>query len=212
MCWLRKNENVVDHGRGRSKVNGQFEMVGTMQNPDWGLTNALGILASDHELSRTTYRGQLARLKCHKKFAHPGLERDRLFRARYCHVGEYGSNCVACDQNELVQRPPRAEDDKNKLVFHRGRIANGNSVIQDGELRDQISARCHGALCVEVESAGVDVNRRCLVIRGISDYADSHKKDVWRFHAAGNAAEFTRELLRRIQPGVVKNMEGTTES
>jgi hypothetical protein len=47
-------------------------------------------------------------------------------------------------------------------------------------------------------AAGVDANRRCLVIRGISDYADSHKSDVWRSHAAGKAAAFARELLCRV--------------
>ena len=198
----------VYHDRGRSKVDGKFEIVGTMQNPDWRLMNALSILVSDHELGRTEFSDQLARLQDHKKFAYPRLERDRLFRAAYHHIGEYGSNCVACDRNQLVQRPQRTEDDKNKLVFHQGRIATGNSVIQDGELRDQISARCDGALCVEMEAAGVDVNRKCLVIRGISDYADSHKNDLWKSHAAGNAAAFARELLCRIQPDTVKGMEG----
>jgi nucleoside phosphorylase len=200
----------VYHERGRSKVDGQFETVGTMQNPDWRLANALGVLASDHELGRTTFDKQLARLQHHKnkkKFAHPGLKHDNLFKAAYHHVGSYGSKCMACDQSELVQRPQRTEEDLHTLVFHRGRIATGNAVIRDGELRDLIRARCDGALCVEMEAAGVDANRRCLVVRGISDYADSHKSDIWRSYAAGNAAAFTRELLCRIQPGEVKEME-----
>ena len=204
----------VYHDRGRLKVDRQFEIVGTMQDPDWRLTTALGILASDHELDQTRFDDQLARLlrhKKHKKFAHPGLEFDRLYKPAYHHSGSYGNKCKSCDPNELVQRPHRREDDKHTLVFHQGRIATGNAVIQDGEIRDQIGAKCYGALCVEMEAAGVDVNRRCLVIRGISDYADSHKNDIWRSHAAGNAAAFTRELLCRIQPDVVKDMEGVTE-
>ncbi|KAF2647204.1 TPR-like protein [Lophiostoma macrostomum CBS 122681] len=202
----------VYHNRGRSKVDGEFEMVGTMQNPEWRLLQALSILASDHEMGKPTFADQLKRLQKYKKLAHPGLDHDRLFRAAYHHIGDYRSNCVACDQNELVQRPARTEDDKRSFIFHRGRIATGNSVIQDGELRDQIGARCDGALCVEMEAAGVDVNKRCLVIRGISDYADSHKNDVWKSHAAGNAAAFARELLCRIQPDVVKDMEGVSEA
>ncbi|KAF2494969.1 hypothetical protein BU16DRAFT_590237 [Lophium mytilinum] len=206
----------VYHDRRRLKVNGDFEIMGTMQDPDWRLQNALSILDSDYELGKTTFEHQLARLvtrKNKKKFVHPGLEHDRLFMAT-CrhHIGYYGSDCVACDQSQLVQRPQRTEEDMNELVFHRGRIATGNSVIQDGELRDQIRARCDGALCVEMEAAGVDVNRKCLVIRGISDYADSHKNDRWKFYAAGNAAAFTRELLCRIQPGVVKDMKAAVEA
>ncbi|KAL8930825.1 MAG: hypothetical protein Q9208_000366 [Pyrenodesmia sp. 3 TL-2023] len=201
----------VYHDRGRSKV-GNFELIGTMANPDWRLTNALSILASDHKLGQSKFADQLARLRDHKEFAYPGLEHDRLFRAGYHHVGDYNSNCAVCDIQELVQRPPRTENDRGKLVFHRGRIATGNSVIQDGELRDQIRTKCDGAICVEMEAAGVDVNRKCLVIRGISDYADSHKSDVWRSYAAGKAAAFTRELLCRVQPGVIKAMEEMAEA
>jgi nucleoside phosphorylase len=198
----------VYHDRGKVKAGEPFEMVGTMQNPDWRLTSALSLLVSDHELGRTTFDSQLARLQHHndnnnkKKrknmFAHPGVEHDRLFKPAYHHNGDYDPMCTACDQSELVQRPQRTEEDKYTIVFHRGRIATGNAVIRDGELRDEISVRCEGAICVEMEAAGVDVNRQCLVIRGISDYADSHKSDLWRSYAAGNAAAFARELLCRV--------------
>lgn len=197
----------VYHDRGRSKVD-EFEMVGTMQNPDWRLTNALGMLASDHKLRRTKFHRQLERLQDFSEFAHPGLEHDRLFKAAYHHAGSHKSDCTTCDPNQLVQRPARTEDTRDRFIFHQGRIATGNAVIRDGELRDQIGARCDGALCVEMEAAGVDVNRRCLVVRGISDYADSHKNDLWRSYAAGKAAAFTRELLCRVQPGEIKKMEG----
>lgn len=106
--------------------------------------------------------------------------------------------------NELVQRPVRAAEHINTLVFHRGRIATGNSIIQDSTPRDQIRVKCDGALCIENEAAGVNVNRRCLVIRGISDYADSHSDDRWKYYAAGSAAVFAKELLCKVQPGTVK--------
>ena len=197
----------VYHDRGRSKVGGHFEMVGTMQDPDWRLTNALGVLVADHKLGRTKFDDRFARLQQLKEFAHPGVEHDKLFQASYHHVGQYGSQCAACDPNELVQRPQRAEESKTELVFHQGRIATGNAVIQDGEVRDRIGRQCDGALCVEMEAAGVDINRRCLVIRGISDYADSHKNDVWKSYAAGNAAAFARELLCKIPPATVEREE-----
>ncbi|KAL8903006.1 MAG: hypothetical protein Q9207_004213 [Kuettlingeria erythrocarpa] len=180
----------VYHDRGRAKV-GNFELLGTMADPDWRLTNALGFLASDHKLGRAKFQDQLDRLRNHKEFAHPGLEHDRLFRAEYQHIGDYRSRCAACDMKELVQRPSRTEDNRSKFVFHCGRIATGNSVIQDGELRDQISSR---------------------FIRGISNYADSHNSDVWRSYAAGKAAAFARTLLCRIQPGVIQAMEKAAEA
>ncbi|KAI9700485.1 MAG: hypothetical protein M1820_006784 [Bogoriella megaspora] len=62
-----------------------------------------------------------------------------------------------------------------------------------------------------MEAAGVDPNAKCLVIRGVSDYADSHKNDVWKHYAARNAAAFARELLCQIQPSEVKQIEGPVE-
>jgi nucleoside phosphorylase len=119
---------------------------------------------------------------------------------------------MSCDERQLIQRPPRTSaEHARQLVFHQGRIATGNQVVQDGKARDEISARCGGALCVKMEAAGVDVNRRCLVVRGISDYADSHKSDLWRHHAAGNAAAFTKELLCRVQPVVAKPTQAVSK-
>lgn len=40
----------------------------------------------------------------------------------------------------------------------------------------------------------------CLVIRGISDYADSHKNDSWQPFAAAVAAAYAKELLGCVQP------------
>lgn len=40
----------------------------------------------------------------------------------------------------------------------------------------------------------------CLVIRGICDYADSHKNKIWQPYAAAVAAAYAKELLLVI-PG-----------
>ncbi|KAF3048799.1 hypothetical protein E8E11_000901 [Didymella keratinophila] len=205
----------IYHERGRSKTDG-FEIVGTVQNPEWRLITALGVLRTDHELEKTSFNDQLARLhsvrKLKKRFTHPGVEHDKLFKTAYPHEGEEKSGCTNCQPSELVRRPQRTEEDRDTFVIHFGRIASGNSVVKDAVVRDEIRSRCDGALCVEMEAAGVDANRRCLVIRGISDYADSHKCDMWRSYAAGKAAAFARELLCRVQPGVVKDMNTQTQT
>lgn len=38
----------------------------------------------------------------------------------------------------------------------------------------------------------------CIVIRGICDYADSHKNDDWQPYAAAAAAAYAKELLAII--------------
>lgn len=199
--------SVVYYEYGRSRVDG-FEITGTMDKPHTVILNALPSLRLDDELGRSTFHQHMAKLQNHDRFGarfkHPGLEHDKLFQPHYKHVGGYKSNCKDCDSHQLVERELRDNSQKDLFIYHQGRIATGNSVIMDGEKRDSISALCGGALCVEMEAAGVEVNSRCLVIRGISDYADSHKSDRWRSYAAGKAVVFARELLGKIPARDVK--------
>ncbi|KAK8009151.1 hypothetical protein PG991_011702 [Apiospora marii] len=181
-----------------------------LDKPDRILLNALAKLASDHEVGQTTFqehRDRLLQSKQREKFTLPGPDKDRLFQASYSHHGPKHNHCAQCDSNNLVQRPARTKEEEAEFVFHQGRIATGNTAIRDGERRDQIRELCNGALCIETEAAGVDASGRCLVIRGIADYADTHSNDTWRSYAAGNAAVFARELLCKIPPSQVRGLE-----
>lgn len=46
----------------------------------------------------------------------------------------------------------------------------------------------------------------CVVIRGICDYADSHKNKIWQPYAAATAAAYAKELLRVIPGQSVMNL------
>lgn len=61
-----------------------------------------------------------------------------------------------------------------------------------GEIR---LAKELGAYCVEMQAAGLMNDFPCLVIRGICDYADSHKNKEWQGYATAVAAAYTKELL-----------------
>jgi nucleoside phosphorylase len=54
-----------------------------------------------------------------------------------------------------------------------------------------------------MEAAGLMDNFPCLVIRGICDYADSHKNKRWQAYAALAAAACAKELLLVIPPADV---------
>ncbi|KAF3318690.1 hypothetical protein TWF173_006705 [Orbilia oligospora] len=83
-----------------------------------------------------------------------------------------------------------------EMRVHYGLIASGNSLIKSAEHRDMLNEQFGGKiLCVEMEAAGLMNDFPCLVIRGICDYADSSKNDVWQEHAAAVAAAFAKELL-----------------
>jgi nucleoside phosphorylase len=63
------------------------------------------------------------------------------------------------------------------------------------EVRNELSKVSGGALCLEMEAAGLANGFPCVVIRGICDYADSHKNDEWHPYAAATAAACAKELL-----------------
>ena len=49
-----------------------------------------------------------------------------------------------------------------------------------------------------MEAAGLMDSFPCVVIRGICDYADSHKNKRWQPYAAVTAAAYAKELLYTI--------------
>jgi nucleoside phosphorylase len=83
-------------------------------------------------------------------------------------------------------------------MIHYRTIASGNQVIRDATKRNKTSAELNGVLCIKIEAAGLMNTFLCLVIRGICDYADSHKNRQWQSYAAGTAAAYTKELLTAI--------------
>ncbi|KAL2012539.1 hypothetical protein VTN00DRAFT_64 [Thermoascus crustaceus] len=69
--------------------------------------------------------------------------------------------------------------------------------MKHGRTRDKLAQEL-GILCFEMEAAGLMDNFPCLVIRGICDYADSHKNKIWQEYAAATAAAYAKELLSVI--------------
>ncbi|KAL2797171.1 hypothetical protein BJX66DRAFT_335355 [Aspergillus keveii] len=131
-------------------------------------------------------------------YQYPGRNNDRLYRVDYDHEGE--EDCTHCDANSIETRTPRKFD---VPVVHYGLIASGNAVIKDPRYRDELR-KVWNVACFEMEAAGLMDNFPCLVIRGISDYCDTHKNDIWQPYAAVTAAAYAKDLLRVILPQEVR--------
>jgi nucleoside phosphorylase len=71
---------------------------------------------------------------------------------------------------------------------HHSTIASGNQVIKDAAVQDKLSAELGRVLCFEIEAAGLMNSFPYLVMRGICNYADSHKNRQWQPYAAGAVA------------------------
>jgi nucleoside phosphorylase len=119
-----------------------------------------------------------------------------LFQSDYSHVS--GRSCTKCDLAKRIDRYPDNRADDNPVI-HYGIIATGSAVVKYAPARDEIRQK-HREICLEMEAAGLMNNFPCVVIRGISDYADSHKNDQWQPYAAATAAACAREFLEYVQP------------
>ncbi|KAM3531642.1 hypothetical protein NHJ13051_000707 [Beauveria bassiana] len=97
----------------------------------------------------------------------------------------------------MVQRVARDQDDDDDPTVHCGLLASANRLMKNAELRDQY-ANQRDILCFEMEAGGLNSHFPCLVIRGICDYADTHKNQKWQGYAAMTAAAYAKDLLRRI--------------
>ncbi|SCO52840.1 uncharacterized protein FFMR_11207 [Fusarium fujikuroi] len=78
-----------------------------------------------------------------------------------------------CGEENVISREGRGDDEDDPMI-HYGLIASSDKLMKDATIRDKL-AREEGVLCFEMEAAGLMNHFPCLIIRGICDYADSHK-------------------------------------
>ncbi|KAK2005308.1 Pfs, NACHT and ankyrin domain protein, partial [Colletotrichum eremochloae] len=193
---------VCQYDLFKAKHGNKKERKGFLRPPPTVLLNALASIQARHkrEDSKVTdfvqgmlekYPKMRRRSKRDPGFAYQGIENDRLFKASYNHV--HGPACQDCSAAGEVQRDARDSTDSE---IHYGIIASGNTLVKDAAARDQIVDDIgEDCLCFEMEAAGLMNEFPCLVIRGICDYADSHKNDQWQQYASATAAAYAKELL-----------------
>ncbi|PKK48454.1 hypothetical protein CI102_7274 [Trichoderma harzianum] len=207
---------VVQYDLGKLKKDGKFERVGQLSAPPDVLLKGLQALKAEHLIEDsqipTILEDMVQRYPKMKEpgengasgFIYQGIENDRLFMASSIHIdipitdgtaSGHDSACAHCDSTKEIKRKDRS----SKPAIHYGVIASGNSVIKDGVSRDEVLQRLEErCICFEMEAAGLMNNFPCIVIRGICDYADTHKNDRWQNYAAATAAAFAKELLTAI--------------
>jgi nucleoside phosphorylase len=202
------HSGAVQYDHGKAKV-GHFERTGALAPPPAVLLNAAQDLAARRARSRhDPIEGNIQRIDTTirglRKYKHPGLAQDHLYHPEYVH-DKAGMSCTecGCDPSQRIQRPTNDEDDELFVVVHRGTVAAGELVVKDAVLRDQL-AKEYGLLCFETEAAGALADFPCIVIRGISDYCDSHKNDQWHGYAAAAAAAYARQLFFHMPIDEVK--------
>lgn len=112
---------------------------------------------------------------------------------------------LGCDKSQLVVRDRL--DEKQQLeredstaaqapALYVGAVASGDKVIKSAAHRDKIAAK-ENVIAFEMEGAGVWDEVPCIMVKGVCDYADSHKHKGWQNFAAATAASAAKAILER---------------
>lgn len=148
------------------------------------------------------------------KTKHPGRENDILYRSSYVHQHRSPGMCDECGKDdEICELALKMECEdlgcesvmratRNRLMsastvqpmVHFGVMGSGNTVMKSGQHRDQV-AQADGMIGFEMEGAGVWDFFPSIVIKGVCDYADRHKRKRWQRYAAATAAACTKAFL-----------------
>lgn len=170
-----------------------------------------------HDQLQERTRNSLLEIQQKLKTAeYPSESSDTLFDPTYHHMHRDASVChicdpqtvnicpqattsscqdLCCETNHIIRTRPRQNQDTHSLpAILFGKIASGDRVIKSGTHRDLL-AKQHDVIAFEMESAGVWSYFPSLVIKGVSDYADSHKNKAYQPYAAATAAACTKAFL-----------------
>ncbi|KAF3920780.1 hypothetical protein ABW20_dc0105211 [Dactylellina cionopaga] len=204
---------VIQYDLGRTEID-DFRRLGTLNKPPTLLRTTIANLRSIRHMpknltglvNKVFERDKESDEGSGEEWMYPKTAEDILFSAKYTHT-DNELNCDACvhtaEPGDVVDRSTRRSTNPR---IHYGNIASGNSVMKNGLIRDRVAER-DNVICFEMEAAGLMDDFPCIVIRGISNYADSHKNQKWQLYAAAVAAAYARSLLLMISPQAVENLE-----
>jgi nucleoside phosphorylase len=153
------------------------------------------------------------------RWQYPDTVQDQLFQTSYRHKHYHlhpDTACLCmdcqsisdpvCDKalkidcrklgcmGRLITRRRLSADRPNPQV-HFGSLASADTVMKSGEHRNQL-AETEKVIGFEMEGAGIWDNLPCIIIKGVCDYADSHKNKVWQNYAAATAASALKAFLK----------------
>ncbi|KAH6952204.1 hypothetical protein DER45DRAFT_577719 [Fusarium avenaceum] len=200
---------VFQYDYGKAIQDHSFTTTGSLNQPPQLLLSAVGALEAEYELegqqlSRHVDEALDQRPHLRQKYSRPPPDSDKLYRPDVVHPDSPDICAKVCGDNpaDLVDRIKRSEQNSEPTI-HYGLVASANALMKDALIRDSL-ADDKNVLCFEMEAAGLMNHFPCIVIRGICDYADSHKNKEWQGFAAIIAAAYAKDLLYQIPPSEVE--------
>jgi nucleoside phosphorylase len=206
---------------GFQRKTGVKDTLGRPGREIWALLNGLHAENARRELQDQAQQYLRALQQTGTRWCHPGVN-DILYKAHYLHKhysNASAAGCVCfgsdsphqiceealgedcdelhCDQSQQV--PRREILDATQTSIYIGLVASADTVMKSGQHRDEIVKR-EKVIGFEMEGAGVWDNIPCIIIKGVCDYADSHKSKVWQAYAAATGASVAKAFLEYWMP------------
>ncbi|KAH8649513.1 nucleoside phosphorylase domain-containing protein [Tricladium varicosporioides] len=154
--------------------------------------------AAEDKLYERTYRHKHHNLPACTVCIECGNKEDKVCEAAL----ELSCSELECNENKLVCRHRLSRNidvgeaaEEQMPCVHFGLIASADTVMKSGEHRDEVAAR-EKVIGFEMEGAGVWDKFSCVVIKGVCDYADSHKNKKWQGYATATAAACMKAFLK----------------
>ncbi|KAL2811480.1 hypothetical protein BJX63DRAFT_433329 [Aspergillus granulosus] len=221
------SDAVIEYDFGRQYQVGFKRKTGvkdTLERPNREIQSLLAGLQpqqSRSDLQAKTLQHLQAIQELQLRWRHPGSA-DDLFEASYQHkhsslTSPHVCSCLdnasdeacqaaldtactglGCEESRICRRR-RYTDHHHSSRVHIGAIASADTVMKSGEHRDNL-VRLEGVIGFEMEGAGVLNNMPCIIIKGVCDYADSHKNKAWQAYAAATGAATAKAFLEYWGP------------
>ncbi|KAL4960741.1 uncharacterized protein BDV14DRAFT_204484, partial [Aspergillus stella-maris] len=220
------SDSVIEYDFGRQYPGGFQQKTGvkdTLGRPGREIRTLLNSLRAENarrELQDQTRQYLHSLEQTGTKWCCPRVN-DILFNAHYLHkhysnasagCSCFGSNLpeqiceealgkdcneLHCDQGQQVRCRENPEAIQNSIYI--GPVASADTVMKSAQHRDEIVKR-EKVIGFEMEGAGVWDDVPCIIIKGVCDYADSHKSKLWQAYAAATGASAAKAFLEYWRP------------
>jgi nucleoside phosphorylase len=221
------SDSVIEYDFGRQypggfqRKTGLKDTLGRLNREIRTLLNGLRAENARKELENQTQQYLHTLQQTGTKWHHPMIN-DILYQASYFHkhsdhVSTAGCSCfgsdlpdqiceealekdcdnLGCDKSQQARCREISEDIRTSIYI--GAVASADTVMKSGQHRDEL-ARKEKVIGFEMEGAGVWDNIPCIIIKGVCDYADSHKSKLWQAYAAATGASAAKAFLECWMP------------
>ncbi|KAL4940333.1 hypothetical protein BDV06DRAFT_23172 [Aspergillus oleicola] len=221
------SDSVIEYDFG-SQYSGGFQRKSAVKDilgrPNRAIRTILNGLRAENariELQNQTQQYLHALQEKGTKWHYP-MASDILFKASYPHqhsghASPARCSCFGNNSADLICEEALGKDcndlncDKGQHIRVRevsgaiqtsiyiGPVASADVVMKSGKHRDEIVKK-EKVIGFEMEGAGVWDNVSCIIIKGVCDYADSHKNKSWQAYAAATGASAAKAFLEYWMP------------